>query len=1544
MQKATKYRLFAGVMLLAMGMAAWGFNARPRVQERDLYRAKRLQVYVLTNDLAIERSGAPWKFSADGRCNFTYFSPEITNLAVNNQGLCFKTSGERVVLGWGNYDGRQAKAERISMYSGWNEVVLEVRQSAASSTWAVELWANGSSKIGRYGPESLYWWMKPKAEAVLEGNAWQTLRFKVYKAGPDGFGLTIAGPAENAVEIKSIRVEQLTSRGYYRKAFDLPRGGIWRAVGMVSEGSQLFVNGREVPLRTIYDQLVPVDLAPYLAPGKKNVICLYAEQVRTANDTPVVSLQGRVIMRDGTVVILDTGADWKGAALADEGWQRPDFDDAPWRPAMAANMDATFVARRWPSYDGRLLLENPGVDPRLYFDDAVPLRVNLRVPEGLAGEKTSAHWVLRRVERNADRPEVARGVVEQGERQRQTHSVVYPVDAGRRESGVYTLEVELRDGDTAVDHRIEEPLIVVGRLPMAEVAGNDYEEGMRMELEKVIDFTSPADPHRWVESAAPQTGVKINAVKTPRIVNQEKLVYREVTDAGRAAMFSYRFEFARPHGWYMLVLEYPNDAERWIGVSVTSAGRELGGRPLTPWRRLDASGWTSEDGPSLVTGGKYPLDGKLHEMRWLHWADPEIHTLDIVNLKANLPAAAARLRIYRVDELPAVKINTTGERLFGIHSERAHSLGRTFGDVDGLYPYQGRYDHMEYDQVARFVQRLRWHFDACRNYSQYLRFTGQNFYAMGAFQYAEDNNSYTPPDLMPGDGRLLQDIRETALRFFERNGITMYSMVEYVGHKKIKAQFAAGDTEVAAGAETVSFITKDGKQGGWHANPNHPAIEAGYRRVAADLAEKFAFSPAWKGIYYCVFIDGGGLGPAPCVSHKSPFDYDYSDATIAAFARDTRVQVPGDPTDPQRFAMRHLFLTSDAMREQWVAWRCRATRSYLTKTRDTLHKYRKDLNVLYGFHAGADMSRYWLFESDKPYGQYMREFGMDPSVVENDKNIWFGRYIYPVGPASDGKAYFWEHIVGAEPSAYYARGPNRMVTLCTCWHELPTGAPGWLFPGRSDSTSGGAGKIEDIPDGWPVPSNVSRFISQAHDDNVMEPFTQAMIGADPDILIYGFTDVNIINSREQHMREVAKIITALPKEKFASVLDTADFKHNLAMRALRKDGAYWFYVANPGYWPVSGEVVLSGPAKVIRPGDGAPVATREEDGKTIVPVSLKPFGMAAFRAAGAETPDLKSQKSIIAIIAWSNAPLPEADLAHMRTIIRDAGAIMDDPAAALAITRDDRDFMRAILAQAEALLAVGNYAAAWSALTNWRFWSLWKENLIPAQKYSARLPGRPGPADKIDTWERPTLAVAAVRDMPPAIDGQLDDAAWKGAPASYRFFSIGGGQTPYLGIPLADTSVQACHDGQNLYLGLRMADPDVKALRKVASADNPIEVLRKYDDTVVMFINAENARVRQFAVNAGGLKYYAGSGDWGVTSEDLRQTEWQAAAGAADGYWTIEAAIPFAAMEVSAPPAGAKWRANFIRRFRELLMPESYWARIKQGWSDVECYGELVFQ
>ena len=65
--------------------------------------------------------------------------------------------------------------------------------------------------------------------------------------------------------------------------------------------------------------------------------------------------------------------------------------------------------------------------------------------------------------------------------------------------------------------------------------------------------------------------------------------------------------------------------------------------------------------------------------------------------------------------------------------------------------------------------------------------------------------------------------------------------------------------------------------------------------------------------------------------------------------------------------------------------------------------------------------------------------------------------------------------------------------------------------------------------------------------------------------------------------------THLPQERFQKVLDTG-LETNLAIRQLSKDGESWFYIANPGYWHIGGEVNLTAGGSIQEVPGGRQVA------------------------------------------------------------------------------------------------------------------------------------------------------------------------------------------------------------------------------------------------------------------------------------------------------------------------------------------------------------------
>ena len=619
-------------------------HSAERVEVADLYRASKLKLYEADRDLAEGKLGQAWDFEDGTREDLTYFSPEVKELKIADGVMQFRTSGDSVTLGWGNYENQQPAEQRIHLWPNWNMIELKVKQSAQTSEWTLTLWQAGRRSLqGRKRDIT-------RVTKHLQGTEWQTLSFFVQMPDPDGFGITIQGPADNVIEIDSVRVVQKVVQGYFRKEFTLPAGKVWRAVAEVGKHMRLYVNGREIVFHTSNRQnagyvTTSVDLSSYLKPGK-NCIAMFARYLPTNIDynypgTPYLGyLQGKVVMSGGEVTVLDTNESWRASKTAIKGWDRVGFDDSAWSAAQRdPEMSDGMFLYKWPGYDGRLVLENPDHDPKLFFSDAQPLQVNVRVPEGLAKEQPVLKWVLRRVgEINEPEQEIANGTVEKFSRLRRKSSLVYQVDAGLQKRGVYTLEVSLHSQEKAIESRCREPLIVVGRIPMKEVKGTSYEDGMQLTLEDSIDFTDPNDPHPWVETERPAGSNPAKGITTPRIIRKGDLVYRETVHgvaAGYTSHFSYRFQFQHPGSFYLMVLEYPNDAERGIGVGIDSI------------IQMSPQGYQNQSGPAIITGNKYPLTGKMQEMRWIHYASSKDQILDVLSLSKTSGAAAARVRRMR---------------------------------------------------------------------------------------------------------------------------------------------------------------------------------------------------------------------------------------------------------------------------------------------------------------------------------------------------------------------------------------------------------------------------------------------------------------------------------------------------------------------------------------------------------------------------------------------------------------------------------------------------------------------------------------------------------------------------------------------------------------------------------------------------------------------------------------------------------------------------------------------------------------------------------
>jgi hypothetical protein len=171
-------------------------------------------------------------------------------------------------------------------------------------------------------------------------------------------------------------------------------------------------------------------------------------------------------------------------------------------------------------------------------------------------------------------------------------------------------------------------------------------------------------------------------------------------------------------------------------------------------------------------------------------------------------------------------------------------------------------------------------------------------------------------------------------------------------------------------------------------------------------------------------------------------------------------------------------------------------------------------------------------------------------------------------------------------------------------------------------------------------------------------------------------------------------------------------------------------------------------------------------------------------------------------------------------------------------------------------------------------------------------------------------ALNAPRCAPaPAIDGQLDDAAW--AAVEWQ-----GGQFTELNRPDRVVDVQTrfkiLHDAENLYIAVKLDEPKMASLRCLETERDG----RVYtDDCVEIFLdaNGDKSTLFQFVVNSAGVVYDSEVRQGGHVHSSL----WNAAGlrvatvQAAD-HWTVELAVPFVALNLDSGSKGA-WGFNMGR-------------------------------
>ena len=169
-----------------------------------------------------------------------------------------------------------------------------------------------------------------------------------------------------------------------------------------------------------------------------------------------------------------------------------------------------------------------------------------------------------------------------------------------------------------------------------------------------------------------------------------------------------------------------------------------------------------------------------------------------------------------------------------------------------------------------------------------------------------------------------------------------------------------------------------------------------------------------------------------------------------------------------------------------------------------------------------------------------------------------------------------------------------------------------------------------------------------------------------------------------------------------------------------------------------------------------------------------------------------------------------------------------------------------------------------------------------------------------------------------AVDGNLDDAGWKGVPAANGFVQ----PKTFAPAPASEqTEFRMTWDDTALYVAVRCANTNAANLK-------PSDNVWGMDHIEFFIVPGTNytSGYYQAALSAAGKvwgpQHFMGDYMWGKDLTAL--PAYEAAAHRGEGEWTCEFAVPFKTLKEGAPKAGDSWRVNVVRG-------GSSWSRLPIG-------------
>jgi hypothetical protein len=367
--------------------------------------------------------------------------------------------------------------------------------------------------------------------------------------------------------------------------------------------------------------------------------------------------------------------------------------------------------------------------------------------------------------------------------------------------------------------------------------------------------------------------------------------FRELADLKPGAGFAYRMSVANPGKPHWLEIEYPDNATRTYVVNVFPSKFN---RIYT--NTLDTIG--------IITGGDYPLSGKLQTKRLLFWPDSKELAVAVMAYRKSdheEGPAIAKLRLYeQVGSLPEAEASTTG-RSIGLWQEDPSMLANLwFNNVANYADFDLNYWYIKYSRII-----------------SYMKYMGINSWTLQTADYFGDvtlmknnlpNGSYhlSLNGRVPGWDELgASMLNAEDFSFFSRMN------VHPVRDRALAPWFQALLPEGTKQTE-IMMINSDGHDE-FAVNPHHPAVKAAFKKLLCAYRDKYKVFPNYRGMNAPVF-------------KLAKLKSNYGDWTIGLFEKETGINIPcKQPRERYEWLMREK-------RTEWIKWRSE-------KSTETLREY-----------------------------------------------------------------------------------------------------------------------------------------------------------------------------------------------------------------------------------------------------------------------------------------------------------------------------------------------------------------------------------------------------------------------------------------------------------------------------------------------------------------------------------------------------------------------------------------------------------------------------